>query len=84
MSLADKTSGRNSLGLPHMTNTHTHQRSLELALGGAVSADQAADRLGVCRETVYRMIANHRLTGLKFARAWRIHIPCRDLFPSAA
>jgi len=50
----------------------------------ACSADEAADRLGVCRKTVYRMVRKHRLAGLKFAHTWRIHIPSRELFPSAA
>lgn len=49
-----------------------------------VSIEQACATLGVCRSTIYRMLRNHRLSGLKYSHSWRIHIPVCQPAPCVA
>ena len=49
-----------------------------------VSVQEAAQWLGVGRETIYRMIRSQRLAGVKFDHAWRIHIPMSCVSPCVA
>ena len=54
------------------------------ACSSAISARQAATRLGVGISTVYHMIRTHRLAGVKFEHAWWVELETAEFAPSVA